>query len=126
MEQVKTKIKKFTDLEAWKSAHDLTLSIYKITKLYPREEQFGVISQMRRAAVSIGSNIAEGFSRNSLRDKSQFYAIAKGSLTELENQLLVSKDIGYLSENEFGPIQSKVDKTGRLLTGLIKYARANL
>ncbi|MEX2341060.1 MAG: four helix bundle protein [Candidatus Paceibacterota bacterium] len=116
------KIRHFTDLEAWKAAHSLALEIYKITKLFPKEELFGLTNQMRRASVSIGSNIAEGFSRNTSKDKSYFYTIAKGSTTELESQLLLVNDLGYINNNsDFTRIRSQIDQTGRLITGLIKY-----
>jgi len=73
------KIKSFTDLNAWREAHKLALIVYKITKDFPKEEMFGLTSQMRRAVVSITSNIAEGFSRQSYSEKVQFYSIAQGS-----------------------------------------------
>ena len=77
------RIKSFTDLIAWQEAHKLALIVYKTTKKFPENEKFGLVSQMRRSAVSITSNIAEGFSRVSKKEKLQFYAIARGSLTEL-------------------------------------------
>lgn len=80
---------------------------------------------MRRAAVSITSNIAEGFSRASSKEKAQFYAIAKGSLTEIENQLLISRDIHYVSVEDFEQIEIEIGQTSRLITGLLKYIRAN-
>src|SRR4051812_27040545 len=94
-------IQTFKDLDAWKHGHQFVLGIYKVTRSFPREELFGLVSQMRRCAVSITSNIAEGFSRASFKEKSQFYSIAQGSVTELQNQLLISKDIGYITESEF-------------------------
>ena len=115
------KIRHFTDLEAWKEAHLLAIEIYRITKSFPKEEMFGLTNQMRRAAVSIGSNIAEGFSRNTLKDKAQFYAIAKGSATELESQLLLSKDISYVSNDDFTQVSRSIEQVGRLITGLVKY-----
>ena len=123
MQEQKTKIQNFTDLEAWKVAHKLVIGIYKLTQKYPHGEQFGIVNQMRRAAVSITSNIAEGFSRMSLKEKAQFYAIAKGSLTEIENQLIISRDIRYMSAEDFERIESEVRQTNRLITGLLKYAR---
>jgi len=119
----RAKIKNFTDLEAWKTAHKLVIEIYKLTKKYPPSEQFGIVNQMRRAAVSITSNIAEGFSRTSPKEKTQFYAIAKGSLTEIENQLLISRDIYYLSSEDFERIEKDVRQTNKLLTGLLKYTK---
>jgi four helix bundle protein len=118
------KIQNFTDLEAWRVAHQLVIGIYKLTQKYPQNEQFGIVNQMRRAAVSITSNIAEGFSRNSLKEKAQFYAIAKGSLTEVENQLLISRDIRYLSAADFERIEQEVRQSNKLITGLLKYARS--
>src|SRR3989344_3686390 len=98
------KIKSFTDLNAWKEGHQLVLMIYKKTKLFPKEELFGLVSQMRRCVVSITSNLAEGFSRQSYKEKLQFYSMALGSVTELQNQLLVSRDVGYLSQQTFQEI----------------------
>lgn len=125
MTEKRTKILNFTDLEAWKVAHRLVIGIYKLTQKYPRGEQFGIVNQMRRAAVSITSNIAEGFSRTSLKEKAQFYSIAKGSLTEIENQLIISCDIHYISSKDFEQIEMDVRQTNRLITGLLRYARAN-
>jgi len=93
MNQESGKIKSFMDLDAWKEGHRLVLEIYQITKKFPREELFGLTNQLRRAAVSFTSNIAEGFSRNSYKEKLQFYSMALGSLTEIQNQLLISRDI---------------------------------
>src|SRR3989339_237566 len=95
------KIKSFTDLNAWKEGHKLVLEIYQITKNFPKEELFGLIIQLRRAVISYTSNIAEGFSRDSYKDKTRFYSIALGSLTEIQNQLLISRDLNYLSKEEF-------------------------
>lgn len=117
------KIQNFTDLETWKQAHALVIAVYKITRKYPKDEQFGIINQLRRAAVSITSNIAEGFSRDTPKDKGHFYAIAKGSLTEVENQLIVSRDVGYLAMHEYTVLEESVRQTSRLLTGLIRYTK---
>lgn len=118
------KIKSFTDLNAWKEAHRLVLQIYKITKDFPKEEMFGLTNQIRRAVISITSNIAEGFSRNSYKEKVQFYAISLGSLTELQNQLLAARDIGYLSNDKFKIIADQTVVTSKLLNGLIKSAKS--
>lgn len=116
------KIKSFTDLNAWKEAHKLVLEVYKITKNFPKEEVYSLIDQMRRCAVSISSNIAEGFSRQSKKEKMQFYSIAKGSLTELQNQLLVAKDVGYLSKEDFTLIAQQTVVVHKLINGLMKSA----
>src|SRR3989338_687290 len=109
------KIKSFMDLDAWKEGHTLVLDIYKITKRFPKEEIFGLISQMRRCVVSITSNIAEGFSRQSYKEKLQFYSIAQGSVTELQNQLLISKDVNYITENEFQNISEQAIKVHKII-----------
>jgi four helix bundle protein len=113
-----TKITSFTDLNAWKHGHKLVLKIYEITEQFPQKEVFGLTSQMRRAAVSITSNIAEGFSRNTSKDKVQFYSIAQGSLTELQNQLLIARDIGYIKEEGFQDIANHTVTVSKLISGL--------
>ncbi|HPN54545.1 MAG TPA: four helix bundle protein [Candidatus Moranbacteria bacterium] len=118
MEYKKTKIKSFTDLEAWKEGHRLVLAVYKETQKFPKEESFGLTSQMRRAAVSITSNIAEGFSRNTSKDKYQFYSMAHGSLTELQNQLIIVRDIEYLEKENFNKIAQQTITVAKLLCGL--------
>jgi len=118
-----SKIRSFTDLNTWKEAHKLVLAVYKITKNFPKEELFGLISQMRRAAVSITSNVAEGFSRRSYKEKIRFYSMAQGSNTELQNQLLIARDIGYLKELEFIKIANQSVTVHKLLNGLIKASR---
>ena len=124
--EARNKIRSFKDLEAWKYGHTLVLSIYRVTNRYPKNEQFGITNQMRRAAVSITSNIAEGFSRQSSKEKCQFYSIALGSLTELQNQLLISKDIGYLAEADFQKIDGESLFTQKLIHGLLKYVRRSI
>jgi len=123
-ESEKTKIKSFTDLDAWKEGHKLVLDIYRITKEFPHEEQFGLTIQLRRAGVSFTSNIAEGFSRNSYKEKLQFYSMALGSLTEIQNQLLVAKDIGYITKEEFNQIANQTVKVNKITNGLIKKSKS--
>ena len=103
-------------LEAWKSAMALVSSIYQITRKFPKEELFGLTSQMRRAAVSIPSNLAEGAARTGQKEFAQFLSIAKGSLSELETQLLISTDLGFLERNH--EIFQQTEKVSRLLAGL--------
>ncbi len=114
------KIQSFTDLVAWKEAHALALAIYKITDDFPKKETYSLIDQMRRSAVSISSNIAEGFSRQSKKEKLQFYYTAKGSLTELQNQLLIAKDVRYVSLEAFSHVAKQTVQVSKLLNGLIK------
>ena len=118
------KIKSFTDLTAWREAHKFVVMIYKLTKDFPSEERFGLVNQMRRAGVSITSNIAEGFSRKSKKEKIQFYSVARGSLTELQNQLLIAKDVGYLKSKDFDQLAKQSIKVAKLLNGLVRYCKA--
>ncbi len=115
-----TKIKSFTDLDSWKEGHKLVLMIYRITRSFPKEELFALMSQVRRAVVSITSNIAEGFSRQTYKDKIQFYAIALGSVTELQNQILIAKDVGYTSEQEFQEAANQSIVVNKLINGMIR------
>ncbi len=118
-------IKKFTDLVAWQEAHKLVLLIYKITAHFPTEERFGITNQMRRAVISITSNIAEGFGRSTSKDKANFYTFSKTSLSELENQSIASRDLAYMSTSEFNSFQQQAEKVDRLIAGLYKSAERN-
>jgi len=109
-------------LEAWKISRGLVKDVYLLTQKFPKEEMFGLVSQMRRAAVSIPSNIAEGAARTGDREFAQFLNIARGSLSELETQLLIASDLGYITGND--PIFDVVDHVSRLLTGLHKSVRS--
>ncbi len=120
-----TKIKSFTDLNAWKEGHKLVLLVYKVTENFPNKEMFGLTSQMRRCAISITSNIAEGFSRNTNKDKCQFYLIAQGSLTELQNQLLISRDINYLNNEGFHEVANQTVMVHKLINGLKRIRNTN-
>jgi four helix bundle protein len=112
------KITSFTDLHAWQEGHRLVLLIYEITNKFPKDEIFSLISQMRRAAISITSNIAEGFGRNTIKDKIQFYCIAYGSLTELQNQLVIARDLKYLDNKKFNSIANQTIVVAKLINGL--------
>jgi len=113
------RIEKFTDLKTWQEAHKVVLDVYQITKKFPKEELFGLSNQMRRSAVSVTSNIAEGFGRNTFKDKVHFFYQARGSMTELRNQFIIAKDIGYISIPEYSKIEGTIDISQRLLHGLI-------
>lgn len=121
--EYKKRIQSFSDLDVWKEAHNLVLGIYKISKKFPREELFGLTSQMRRAAVSLTSNIAEGFSRHSPKEKLQFYSIAHGSLTELQSQTFIAKDVGYLDETDFSVLSEQTTTVHKLLNAFIRSTR---
>ncbi|MEK7516509.1 MAG: four helix bundle protein [Patescibacteria group bacterium] len=118
------RIRVFTDLDAWKEGHTLVLMVYKGTATFPKEETFGLVSQMRRCVVSITSNIAEGFSRQSYKEKAHFYSMAQGSVTELQNQLFIAKDVGYLTKERFQEMADQATKVHKIINGLIKMSKA--
>ncbi|MGI6441719.1 MAG: four helix bundle protein [Peptoniphilaceae bacterium] len=107
-------------LIVWQKSHELVLKIYAITKDFPKDEQFGLTSQIRRAVVSIPSNIVEGKARGSNKDYNRFLMMARGSLEEVKYQMLLAKDLKYLDENTYREIYKNMDEVGRLLGGLIK------
>jgi len=102
---MENKIQNFYDLEAWKSGHDLVLEVYKITNGFPQEERFGLISQLRRASSSITANIAEGFERYHFNDKKRFYYQARGSVGEIQNFLILAKDLNFISIENYNGIK---------------------
>lgn len=110
----------FRQLTAWQTAYELALQIYKLTKTFPKTETYGLASQMQRAAVSVPANVAEGYERNHKKEYIQFLSIAKGSLGEVETYLLLAKDVGYLSAEEYGKVDEKRKQSARLLKGLIR------
>jgi len=124
LETATSAIKSFFDLNAWKEAHKLVLMIYELTKKFPKDELFGLVSQIRRAVISITSNIAEGFSRHTYKDKTNFYCMALGSLTEVQNQLVAARDLKYCSAEEFNKVFEQSVIVSKILNGLIKTSRS--
>lgn len=114
------KIKNFTDLIAWQKGHVLVLTLYKITHSFPKEEIYSLTSQIRRAAVSVTSNIAEGFSRKTKKEKVQFYYISLGSLTELHNQFFIARDLKYITLNEFIDVENKIIELLKIINSLVR------
>lgn len=114
------KLTSFKDLRVWKEGYALTLRVYKITAQFPKNELYGIVSQMRRACVSMVSNIAEGYSRKGRKEYVQFLWVAYGSLSELETQILLSKDLNYIKEQEFKELIELKNKTGGMLYRLIQ------
>ena len=110
----------FTDLDTWKEAHKLVLLVYKLVENFPKKETYILISQILRAAISITSNIAEGFSRRGKKEKLQFYSVALGSLTELQNQIILARDINYISINQYEEVFRQTIIVQKLIHGLIK------
>lgn len=108
------------NLLVWQKSHELVLDIYEATKHFPKYELFGLVSQMRRSAVSVPCNIVEGRARGSNKDFKRFLVIAKGSLEELKYQILLSKELNYINKEDFNYLNNKVMEIGRLLPGLIK------
>ena len=113
-------IKNFTDLEVWKEAHKLTLLIYKITQNFPKSEIYGLTSQLRRAAVSIESCIAEGFCRFHYKERLNFYYDSRGSIGEVQSQIIDAKDLKFINEEEFKQVFDQAEKIGIILGGLIR------
>jgi four helix bundle protein len=111
------KARRFQDLKVWQKSHQLVLKIYRLTRSFPDHELFGLTSQMRRAAVSIPANIAEGFKRRGKADKVRFYNISQGSLEETRYYLILAKDLLYAETDD---LQSEVDEMGRLLDAYMK------
>jgi four helix bundle protein len=115
----------YQKLEAWKESMLLVKEIYFVTKTFPAEERYGLISQFRRAAVSVPSNIAEGMGRQYKKDTIQFLHVARGSIYELETLLKVAVMVNIIDGAIFSELTSRIDKTARLLNGLISYAEAS-
>jgi four helix bundle protein len=114
-------LERFEQLEVWQAAHKLVLQVYRITEGLPSSQRFGLISQMQRAAVSVPANIAEGFKRRTLPDKSHFYNMAQSSLEELRYSFILCRDLGYKLEHE--SLAQEADQIGRMLTGLVRSLR---
>lgn len=115
----------FRNLKVWQYAHQLVLDVYGATAAFPRAERYGLSSQMRRAAVSIPSNIAEGCGRGSDADFARFLSIAMGSASELEYQLLLARDLGWLHAEDYDVLHEAACRTRRLLNGLLRRLHAN-
>jgi len=115
-------VKSHKDLIVWQKSMDHVAAIYVATKAFPKEELFGIVSQMRRAAVSIPSNIAEGYGRLYDKETVKFLSNALGSASELETQLIISKDLGYLSIEDFQKLTNQIEEIIRMLSALIKSA----
>ncbi|MGB4800228.1 MAG: four helix bundle protein [Candidatus Saccharimonadales bacterium] len=114
-----TSIKSFTDLRAWREAHVLAVKIYKVTQNFPKNEVFGLTTQIRRASVSVTSNIAEGFGRRSQADRLRFYDMARALLAEVQSQLLIARDVDYMDKTIFNQLAIMAVDAHKILTGLI-------
>ena len=112
------------DLEAWKNSIELVSDIYKITASFPKEEIYALVSQIRRSAVSIPSNIAEGSGRNHYKEFIQFLFIALGSMSELETQLIISFNLGFINKQTFDELNDKMNLIRSQISGLIKHLKS--
>jgi four helix bundle protein len=113
----------FENLEVWQKSKQLVISIYKLTSLFPPEEKFGLTGQLRRASVSVSSNIAEGSTRWSKQDQARFYEISYSSLIEVLNQLIISKDLGFITEEQTDDLRTELEEVSRMLNALFRSAK---
>ncbi len=116
-------MQKFKDLILWKEAHQLTVKVYEVSKQFPKEELFGVTSQLRRAATSISCNIAEGCGRYTAKDFAHFLQISLGSTNEVDYLTILAKDLNYLSGNDFEILQEKINKVRAMNINLLEKVR---
>jgi four helix bundle protein len=121
MEEDMSGIKRFEDIEGWQKARDLAKAIYAVTNAGEYARDFGLKDQLRRAAVSVMSNIAEGYGRGGNKEFMQYLSQAKGSAAEVQAQLYVALDAGYLSKYDFDPLYSLADSTASIIAGLMRY-----
>jgi four helix bundle protein len=113
-------LKSYKNLIGYQKAYSLSLQIYKVTKDYPQDEKFGLISQMRRSAVSIPCNIAEGYSRKNIKEYLQFLHVAYGSCSELETLISLSQDLGLLNTEKYARLNALQEEVSKLINGLMK------
>ncbi len=114
------KIGTYKDLIVWQKAILLVTDVYKLTKTFPQDDRFGLVSQLNRAVISVPSNIAEGWGRELSKNYLQFLRVSRGSLMEAETMILISKNLNYIDEKEFKEISKKIEEVGKILQGLIK------
>ncbi|MBN1454516.1 MAG: four helix bundle protein [Anaerolineales bacterium] len=116
----------FRKIQVWERAHRFTLQVYKITSSFPKDELYGLTSQMRRAAVSIPSNLAEGCGRDTQAELARFVHIAGGSASELEYQLILAHDLGYIGDELYPELNSEINEIKRMLNGFEKAVQTNV
>jgi four helix bundle protein len=112
------KINRFSELTVWQKAHELTLAAYQLTEKFPRSEQFGIVSQLRRSAASVSANIAEGFGRRTTKELLRCLQISRGELEETRYFLILSRDLKHLSPAEFESMNNRCDSVGQLINAL--------
>ena len=116
----------FEKLEAWQTARNLSVKLYKLTARFPADEKYGITQQLRRAAISVASNISEGSGRYAPKDQSHFYTMSYGSLMELLNQLMISKDLEFISSCDYDEMRNSIETLSAIITGLRKHTLSNL
>lgn len=116
----------FEKLEVWKISTNFVADIYKLTSKFPKEELFGLTSQIRRAAISIPSNLAEGSSRQTIKDQARFTVVSYSSALEVLNHLIISKDLGFISKQEYISLREKIEKITNMLNALSKAQKAKI
>lgn len=119
-----SEIKSYRDLVAWQLAVDLSLLVYELTRTFPDTERFGLTSQIRRASVSVASNVAEGYGRGTTSDYQRFLRMARGSLYEVETQMVIAARLGYLGRDRFEQYEAKSNECSRVLAGLLRSIEA--
>ena len=112
---------RYTELEVWKKARTFATIIYQLTSTFPKEEQFGITAQIRRCAISIPSNIAEGCGRQHKKETIQFLSIARGSLFEIETQIYISNDLSFVTDEQLKNCLEDIENLGKLINGFIRY-----
>jgi four helix bundle protein len=125
-EERPVKLKSHRELEVWQAAHELALTMFRLTERFPRTDQFGIVSQVRRSASAVAANIAEGFGRGTTREFLRSLHIGRGELEETRYFMLLSRDLGRISGEEFAELDAKCDSTGRLINALGKSLRGRL
>jgi four helix bundle protein len=111
----------FEKLEAWQAARNLSVKVYGLTSTFPAEEKYGIVQQLRRAAVSVASNISEGTGRFAPKDQAHFYSMSYGSLMELLNQIIISRDLELLPDHEYDKIRKSIETLSAIISGLRKH-----
>ncbi len=114
----------FKELKVWEKSHSFTLAVYQVTKLFPANERYGLTSQLRRAAVSIPANIAEGRGKNTEAELARYMTISMGSASEVEYHLLLARDLGYLGIERYQPLQSELLQIKKMLVSFTKRLRS--
>jgi len=114
------RVRSYKDLDAWRAGVRLVKSVYGISRSFPSDERFGLVSQVRRASVSVPSNIAEGWGRGSTQEYLRFLRMARASLFEVETQLIIAQELEFATSEQVNEVQQEASEAGRILTGLIK------